>query len=102
MIAVLVAITIGAVHVGSAVIARHRAQAAADMAALAAATVIPAGPAAACATAADVARAMGTTQTACTPDGLDVVVTIDAELSLAAWGLGPAHAIARAGPVYAH
>jgi secretion/DNA translocation related TadE-like protein len=102
MIAVLVAITIGAVHVGSAVVARHRAQAAADMAALTAASAIPAGPAAACAKAAEVARAMGTTQTGCVPDGLDVAVTIGVELALAAWGLGPAHATARAGPVYAH
>ncbi|MDT5013288.1 MAG: hypothetical protein QOH57_4905 [Mycobacterium sp.] len=102
MIAVLVAITLGAVHVGSAVIARHRAQAAADMAALAGATVMPDGPAAACAKAAAVARAMGVEQASCETDGLDVAVTIDAQLALPAWGLGPAHAIARAGPEYAY
>jgi secretion/DNA translocation related TadE-like protein len=98
MMAVLVAITFGAIHVGSAVIARHRAQSAADMAALAGAAAMPAGTAAACTTASDVAQAMGTTQAGCEPDGLDLVVTVDAQLTLSAWGLGPARAVARAGP----
>jgi secretion/DNA translocation related TadE-like protein len=96
----MVAITIGALHVGSAVIARHRAQAAADMAALAAATAMPVGAAAACAKAAGVVRAMGATQTGCAPDGLDVVVEVDAELSLTLWRVGAAHAMARAGPEF--
>ncbi|HJT91410.1 MAG TPA: pilus assembly protein TadG-related protein, partial [Mycobacterium sp.] len=37
MVAVLLAVTLGGVYLGSAVIARHRAQAAADLASLAAA-----------------------------------------------------------------
>jgi secretion/DNA translocation related TadE-like protein len=98
MMAVLVATAVGAIHVCSAVVARHRAQAAADMAALAGAAVMPAGSATACAKAAAVARAMDTTQTGCETDGLDVVVTIDAQLAWSAWGLGLAHAVARAGP----
>ena len=44
MMAILLAITVGGVYIGSAVIARHRAQAAADLAALAAAARLPAGP----------------------------------------------------------
>jgi uncharacterized membrane protein len=43
MMAVLLAITIGGVYVGSAVIARHRAQAAADLTAVAAAVRLGAG-----------------------------------------------------------
>lgn len=98
MMAAVLVVTVGAVHVGSAVVARHRAQAAADMAALAAATRMPAGPGAACEKASAVARAMSTTVTACDADSLDVVVTVDAPLASAAWGAGPARAVARAGP----
>lgn len=98
MMAVVLAATVGAVHIGSAVVARHRAQAAADMAALAAATVLPAGPDAACEKATTLARAMGATATSCSVDGLDVVVTVDVPMALGEWGVGPAHAVARAGP----
>ena len=48
MMAVLLAITAGGAYVGSAVIARHRAQAAADLAALAAAVHLADGTGAAC------------------------------------------------------
>jgi len=99
MMAALLTLTVGAVAVGSAVIARHRAQAASDMAALAAATVMPAGSGAACEKASTVARAMGTAATDCSVDGLDVVVTVDAPVALAMFGSGPARAVARAGPV---
>jgi len=95
---VLLAVTVGAVQVGSAVVARHRAQASADMAALSAATVMPAGSRAACETATAVTRAMGTVVALCNVDGLDVVVAVDARVALTAWGVGPARAVARAGP----
>ena len=98
MMAVLLAVTIGGVQLGSAVIDRHRAQAAADMAALAAARVMPAGLTAACDKAGAVARAMGTAVTACTADALDVVVTVDAQVPLAPWSMGAARAAAQAGP----
>jgi secretion/DNA translocation related TadE-like protein len=98
MMVVLLGITVGATCVGSAVVARHRAQAAADMAALAAATVMPAGIAEACDKASAAARVMHTVATACSAEGLDVVVSVDAPVALASWGLGPAHAVARAGP----
>ena len=97
--AVLLAITVGAVQVGSAVIARHRAQAAADMAALAAAADVPVGTAVACDHASAVARAMAAVATSCWVDGLDVVVTVEAPLALSLAGLGPANTVARAGPV---
>ncbi|AQT81998.1 hypothetical protein B1R94_26175 [Mycolicibacterium litorale] len=97
LIVVLVAVTLGGVHLGSAVVARHRAQAAADLAALAAAIWLPGGSAAACREAAGVSRAVGATLSACTVEDLDVVVTID----VVTGGLtgGRAQAKARAGPV---
>jgi secretion/DNA translocation related TadE-like protein len=95
-VAVLIAVTGGMLHVGSAVIARHRAQAAADLAALAAATQIASGIESACAQATLVARAMDSSVTDCAADGLEVVVHV--EVGLGAWRFGPAHAAARGGP----
>jgi secretion/DNA translocation related TadE-like protein len=96
MMAVLLAITTGGVYVGSAVIARHRAQAAADLAALAAAARLADGADAACGQASMVAQAMHTMVTQCVVDELDVVVTAEAPVALGVWG--PARAAARAGP----
>lgn len=95
MIAVLLCITGGGACLGSAVVARHRAQAAADLAALAAANRLPAGAAAACAGAAAVAHAMRVNNVQCATDHLDVVVRIE----VAAPFVGAAQAAARAGPV---
>ena len=96
MVAALAAVTLGGVWVGAAVIARHRAQAAADLAALAAARGLPAGPAGACRDADAVGAAMGVTLTTCRVDGLDVLVSVRVE------NPGPlgraALASARAGP----
>lgn len=99
MVAVLVAMTVGGCYLGAAVIARHRAQAAADLAALAAANRLSAGADAACGQASTIAAAMHTTVARCVVDELDVVVTVDARVALGRWGVGPARAIARAGPV---
>ncbi|KUI35306.1 helicase [Mycobacterium sp. IS-1496] len=96
--AALVVVTGGLAQVGSAVIARHRAQAAADLAALAAAGQIASGAGSACAQATFVARSMNTTAADCTVDGLQVVVHVEAATGLGAWRLGPARAAARAGP----
>jgi secretion/DNA translocation related TadE-like protein len=98
MMAVLLAITFGGVYVGSAVIARHRAQAAADLAAVAAAVHLADGAGAACERASAVARAMGTAVTQCAVEDLDVVVAAEAPLRFGRMGIGPAHAMARAGP----
>ena len=98
MMAVLLAITIGGVYVGSAVIARHRAQAAADLAALAAAVHLADGADAACMQASELARAMHTAVTQCVVEDLDVVVTVDVNAALGRLGVGPARAFARAGP----
>jgi secretion/DNA translocation related TadE-like protein len=89
MMVVLLAFTVGGFHIGSAVVARHRAQAAADLAALAAAARVPDGVDAACARATGIAQAMNVAVADCTVDDLDVVITIRA---------GKAQAAARAGP----
>jgi secretion/DNA translocation related TadE-like protein len=99
MMAVLLAITTGGVFVGSAVIARHRAQAAADLAALGAAQGLADGTGAACSMAFAVARAMRTAITDCVVVDLDVVVIVEATVPLGRVGVGPARATARAGPV---
>jgi secretion/DNA translocation related TadE-like protein len=98
LMAVLLAVSMGGLYLGSAVIARHRAQAAADLASLAAAGRVAEGADAACARADLVARAMRTTVTRCVIEDLDVVVTVDAAVALGRFGVGPARAAARAGP----
>jgi len=99
MMAVVMALTVGGALVGSAVIARHRAQAAADLAALAAAGRLVSGPQAACASAESLATAMSATVAACAVEELDVVVTTEVPVRLGRWGVHVARASARAGPV---
>jgi secretion/DNA translocation related TadE-like protein len=96
---VLLVLTVAGAVVGSAVIARHRAQAAADLAALAAAAQIASGREAACASAESLTAATGATVSSCTVTELDVVVTVEVPVSLGRWGLHAARAQARAGPV---
>jgi secretion/DNA translocation related TadE-like protein len=99
MMAVLLAITVGGVYVGSAVIARHRAQSAADLAAVAAAVHLADGKRDACVEASAVARAMRMAVTHCVVENLDVVVTVETSVALGGIGVGPARATARAGPI---
>jgi secretion/DNA translocation related TadE-like protein len=96
MVAVLLSITGGSAYLGSAVVARHRAQAAADLAALAAAARLAAGPESACAQARAVVREMRVSTISCDVDDLDVVVTVDARVAVGGWA--SARAAARAGP----
>jgi secretion/DNA translocation related TadE-like protein len=95
MVAVLLCVTGAGAYLGSAVVARHRAQAAADLAALAAAARLPAGGAAACTRATAVAREMRVDDVRCRIDELDVVVTVAVVVVI----VGVARAAARAGPV---
>lgn len=95
MVAVLLFVTGGGAYLGSVVVARHRAQAAADLAALAAAARLPSGVAAACARATAVARGTSIDNVGCRVDGLDVVITVRVAVAFA----GAAQATARAGPV---
>jgi secretion/DNA translocation related TadE-like protein len=96
LIAALASVTLAGVQIGSAVVARHRAQAGADMAALAAAMWLPQGADSACRQAAAVSRAMGAALRGCDIDELDVVVAVDVATGRLLGGR--AHAAARAGP----
>jgi secretion/DNA translocation related TadE-like protein len=96
MVVVLLTITGGIACLGAAVVARHRAQAAADLAALAAAARLPAGAETACAQGDAVARAMHAGTAGCVIDDLDVVITIEVSTAGGRWGT--ARAVARAGP----
>ena len=99
MVVVLLSVTGAGVYLGSAVVARHRAQAAADLAALAAAARLPSGAVAACVRATAVARAMRVDDAQCRVDDLDVIVTVSITVRLGAAFRGAARAAARAGPV---
>ena len=81
---------------GSALVAGHRAQVAADFGALAAAGRAVDGPGAACGRADRIVRANGAVLRDCRLDGLDAVVETTAEASF-----GPVGGRARAGPVRA-
>lgn len=85
--------------VGAAVVARHRAGTAADMAALAAAGRAAVGDPAACGTAAAVARADGAALEGCDLAGGGVVsVRVRVTVRLGPFGAVPAFGRARAGP----
>jgi secretion/DNA translocation related TadE-like protein len=94
---VLLASTAGVVR-GAALVARHRVEAAADLAALAAAARLAGGSGDPCAAARQVAGANGAALTACHLSGR--VAEVEAETTLDAGLLGRhrAHARARAGP----
>jgi secretion/DNA translocation related TadE-like protein len=97
-IAVVLTVTVGGVYVGAVVVARHRAQSAADLAALAAAINLPTGREQACLQAGAVGRAMDASVVACEVEDLDVVVRAEVEVRFARGGFGLARAAARAGP----
>lgn len=96
MIAALVSVTYGGIWLGSVVVAQHRAQAAADLAALAGARSLAAGADAACRKVAAVSEAMRAAVHHCAIERLDVVVAVGVRVG------GPvavqARASARAGP----
>lgn len=81
---------------GGAAVARHRAQAAADLGALAGAVHAADGVEAACAVAAEIVRANGARPAGCAVAGLDVTITVEVD---APGGWGTAKGVARAGPV---
>lgn len=97
MIAVLLSLTGGGFLLGAAVIARHRAQAIADLTALAGAARVPAGPASACAQATMLGARMHAGEISCAVEGLDVLIV--ATVPVPGWRSGTARAAARAGPV---
>lgn len=96
VIAALLVVLCGVAYVGAAVLARHRAQAAADLAALAAAAALRAGEPS-CDEAARIAQANGADMASCTDaGGGDVLVAVAVDVLGSA-----AEARARAGPLVA-
>ncbi|MGV9670336.1 Rv3654c family TadE-like protein [Gordonia sp. NPDC003504] len=89
------------VHVGASVVARHRAQSAADLAALAAAVDQVGAAADPCASAREVIadQRSGAQLRMCSVRGGDVVVEVVVPIELGVFGSREAGAAARAGPV---
>ena len=84
---------------GAVAVARHRAAAAADLAALAAAARALDGEAVACAAARGVASAQGARLLTCALDGEHALVAVEVRPAGAPGRLGTAQVRARAGPV---
>lgn len=99
VVAALVGLVVLIVYVGAAVSARHQAQSAADLAALAAAQALVLGESDPCREADLIAGRMEVAVSSCAPNGGDVVVTVTVEVELGPLGTGEARAVARAGPV---
>ena len=87
------------VLLGLAQTARHKANAAADLAALAAAQVLLDGTGSACDEAVQNASANGARLTGCSVDGEIVSVSVSVGVRLGRFGIGHAEASARAGPI---
>lgn len=86
-------------QLGAVVAGRHRAQAAADLAALAAAGTAEHGVSVACATARDEAARMQVRLLECTLDGWDAVVMVRARIRSNGLVVREVQAVARAGPL---
>ncbi|MFI9008951.1 Rv3654c family TadE-like protein [Actinosynnema sp. NPDC053489] len=86
------------VHVGEAVVVRHRVGAAADLGALAAAGELAGGDAGACARAGWVVERMGGRLDACLVRGWEVEVRVSADVPVFGSVFGSTTARARAGP----
>lgn len=93
----LIAITAALVHVGSVVAARHRAQAAADLAAVAVASALDRGIVRACEASEPITMRMRVRLRRCEIDEWDAVVEVSTAVS-ALFGGKEATAVARAGP----
>ena len=98
LVAVLAAVAALLVGAGALVVARHRADSAADLAALAAAARALDGAGAACRAADGVARATGAALVGCRLQGEDAVVTVEVTPPGGLARVGRARSTARAGP----
>lgn len=94
----LLAATLLIGQVGVVVVARHRAQAAADLGALAAAGALSTGVADACGQARDIGRRMHVEVRTCAVAGWDVTIVAEAGAALGPLGMRVVQATARAGP----
>ncbi|NDZ97688.1 hypothetical protein G3I13_21115 [Streptomyces sp. SID6673] len=100
-IAAIAATVVTLLYFGAAVLARHRAQSAADLAALAAAQQQVAAEPDPCAAARLIAAAqdVGAEVARCVTEGADVMVDVVVPVTLGPFGVRRAQAVARAGPV---
>ncbi|MGC4961139.1 Rv3654c family TadE-like protein [Gordonia sp. DT218] len=100
-IAAIAATVVTLLYVGAAVVARHRAQSAADLAVLAAAQQQVAAEPDPCAAARRIAAAqdVGAEVERCVAEGADMLVTVAVPVQLGPFGVHRAQAVARAGPV---
>ena len=96
---VLVTLMVLGLHVAAATSGRHRAEAAADLGALAGAAHAVDGELVACAYAARVTRGMDARLVGCRMAGWDVFVVVDVVPAIAMPGSALARGRARAGPV---
>ncbi|MFE1596890.1 Rv3654c family TadE-like protein [Nocardia sp. NPDC058705] len=99
VLAALICFTVVVSQVGAVVVARHRAQTAADLGALAAAVMLAEGSEVGCAEASEVARRMGVKARRCAVAQWDVVVDVEANVTAGVFGMRTVRASARAGPV---
>lgn len=101
MIAGLAILLVAVLYLGAAVLARHRAQHAADLGALAAAVASIGGADDPCSRARELtAQQDGSPRvTRCALDGQDVLVAVAVHVRLGHWGVREAKAQARAGPI---
>jgi secretion/DNA translocation related TadE-like protein len=97
-IAVLMGVVVFGLHLGGAILARHQAQSAADLAALAGAGVVLTGEPHACEQARRVTDRMRVHLVSCRARGWDVLVEVAARPAGGLGGLGEATGRARAGP----
>ncbi|MGY4100356.1 Rv3654c family TadE-like protein [Nocardia sp. R16R-3T] len=98
-LAALIGATLLIAQVGVVVVARHRAQAAADLAALAAAGELTRGADVGCAQAEEIARRMGLRIQRCEVVHWDATVTVEGNVPMGLLGKRTVRAVARAGPV---
>jgi len=98
-VAVLIGVLVAMLDLAAAVGARHRAEAAADLAALAAAGQAVRGTEAACGRAADAATGTGGRLVLCRLQGWDALVEVEVGMRLSMLGTVTVHGRARAGPI---
>jgi secretion/DNA translocation related TadE-like protein len=98
-ITVLMSVAVFGLHLGAAMVARHQAESAADLAALAGAATVVADERYACAQARRVTDRMRVQLVSCRTQEWDVLVDVAARPAGWLGGLGAAPGRARAGPV---
>lgn len=98
-LAALLTVVVAVVHLGGVVVARHQAESAADLAALAGAGHVVGGEQAVCGRAREITERMRVRLESCRVQGWDVLVQVSARPAGPVGRFGGTTARARAGPV---